>query len=316
MPQRTLPNLFIIGAMKSGTTTLHHAIGLHPEIFMLEFKEPRYFAGCQDIDLWWFGDHALPDPEGRWYFDMFSQAYDNPQIKYAGESSCDYTQRPIFEGCAQRIAAFNPESRILFIVRDPVDRCVAHYWHNVSVELETRLPIKAIWKDPRYIAFSDYALQIEPYLAAFPREQIHVLTLESLRNDQGGELRKIFEWLGVDTNYRIPKPIHANKSPEMTHQVRPVMLWLARFMISRRGRKTFRQLPTIFFKVAYNLSWRGIKRDAYDFEAIIESLRPMFVEKAQELPRLLGRDFPEWTITFPEGERTREASEVLWTEIT
>ena len=281
MPDRTLPNLFIVGVMKSGTTTLHDAIGSHPEIFMLEYKEPQYFTSRPDINRWWFDDHPLPDPEGRWYFDMFSHAYNNPLIKYAGESSCDYTQRPIFEGCAQRIAAFNPESRILFIVRDPVDRCVAHYRHNVRVDFETRPPIKAIWKDPRYIAFSDYAMQLEPYLEAFPREQIHVLTLESLRDDQGGELRKIFEWLSVDTTYRIPEPIQSNKSPETTNQVRPAMLWLAQLINTRRARKLWRQAPGIFFKVAYNLSWRRVERDAYDFEEVIEGLRPILAEKCK-----------------------------------
>ena len=136
---------------------------------------------------------------------MFQAARDDPGIKYAGESSCDYTQRPVFEGCAERIAAFNPESRILFIVRDPVDRCVAHFWHNVRGECETRPPSEALWKDPRIIAFSDYAMQLRPYLEIFPREQIHVLTLESFRDDQGGALRAIFEWLGVDAHLPGPR---------------------------------------------------------------------------------------------------------------
>ena len=180
-----------------------------------------------------------------------------------------------------------------------------------AFNFETRPPIKAIWKDPRYIAFSDYAMQLEPYLEAFPREQIHVLTLESLRDDQGGELQKIFEWLGVDTTYRIPKAIQSNKSPETTNQVRPAMLWLAQLISTRRSRKLWRHAPSIFFKVAYNLSWRRVKRDAYDFKEVIEGLRPILAEKAQELTRLLGQDFPEWTVTFPESERIEVASRVL-----
>jgi hypothetical protein len=89
------------------------------------------------------------------------------------------------------------------------------------------------------------------------------------------------------------------------------MRWLAQIINTRRGRKVLRQLPNICFKIAYNLSWRRIERDAYKFEGMIEGLRPIFAKKAQELSRLLGRDFPEWTITFPEGERAAEASEVV-----
>ena len=190
MPDRKFPNLFVIGAMKSGTTTLHTALGSHPEILMSSYKEPQYFTGTYYRHRLEFDDRP-PDPDGRWYFDMFKPAHDDPGIKYAGESSADYTQRPVFEGCAGRIAAFNPAARILYIVRDPVERCVAHYWHNVHIEYETRPPSEALWEDPRFIAFSDYAMQLQPYLEVFPREQIHVLTLESFRDDQAGALRDL-----------------------------------------------------------------------------------------------------------------------------
>lgn len=303
MPDRIFPNLFIIGSMKSGTTTLHDAIGLHPEIFMTEYKEPQYFSGRLYTYRREFDD-CPPDPEGRWYFRMFEEAQKDPQIKYAGESSCDYTQRPVFEGCAERIAAHNPRSRILFIVRDPIDRCVAHFWHNIrSSDCETRPPSEAIWKDPRIIAFSDYAMQLRPYLEIFPREQIHVLTLESLRDDQGGVLRGIFEWLGVDAAFQVPDPIRSNKSPEVIYQVRPGMLPLARLMNTRYWRRAVKRLPMKFHNGAHKLAWRRINRDKYDFTATIEQLRPVLAEKAQEFSELLGRDFPEWTATFPEGQR-------------
>jgi hypothetical protein len=307
MPDRKFPNLFIIGSMKSGTTSLHDALGLHPEIFMTKYKEPQYFTGTYHKHRRVFDDH-LPDPEGRWYFSMFEPARDDPAIKYAGESSADYTQRPVFEGCAERIASFNPGSRILFIVRDPIDRCVSHYWHNVRIEYETRPPSKALWKDPRFIAFSDYAMQLQPYLEAFPREQILVLTLESFHSDQVATLRAIFEWLGVDADFRVPRPLRSNASPEVSYQVRPGMLWLARSIGSRYWRKATRRLPTLFYKAAYKLSFRPIDHDAYDFGETIERLRPTLAEKARRLGELLGRDFPEWTTTFPDGQRKVDES--------
>jgi Sulfotransferase family len=303
MSDRKFPNLFVIGAMKSGTTTLHTALGSHPEILMSSYKEPQYFTGTYYRHRLEFDDRP-PDPDGRWYFDMFKSAHDDPGIKYAGESSADYTQRPVFEGCAGRIAAFNPAARIIYIVRDPVERCVAHYWHNVQIEYETRPPSEALWEDPRFIAFSDYAMQLQPYLEVFPREQIHVLTLESFRDDQAGALRAIFEWLGVDADYRVPGPIRSNRSPEVIYQVRPGMLWLARALDTRHWRKATRRLPPIFRNGAHKLSWRKIERDAYDFGEIVARLRPILAEKALELSHLLGRDLPEWTTTFAQGPRS------------
>ena len=62
---RRFPNLFIIGAMKSGTTTLHHVLGQPPEIFMAEFKDPQYFVRSPMEDYHWFLDQGRPDPEGQ-----------------------------------------------------------------------------------------------------------------------------------------------------------------------------------------------------------------------------------------------------------
>ena len=300
MPRRIFPNLFIIGSMKCGTTTLHEALGLHPEIFMADYKEPQYFTGTYYRHRQQF-DARPPDAEGRWYFDMFEPARNDPGVKYAGESSADYTQRPVFEGCAERIAAFNPGARILYIIRDPVERCVTHYWHNVRVEEETRPPHEAIWEDPRFIAFSDYAMQLQPYLEAFPREQIRVLTLEAFSENQGAELGAIFEWLGVDPDYQIPRPIRSNKSPEITYGVRPGMRRLARLVKTRYWRKATRGLPRLFHNAAHKAIWRPIERGAYDLTETIESLRPIMAEKAHSLAELLGRDFPEWKTTFPEA---------------
>ena len=121
MIDHKFPNLFLVGVMKSGSTTLHDALGAHPEIFMTRYKEPQYFAGTVYTDREWFDRNPLPDPEGEWYFRLFDEARSDPGVKFAGESSMDYMQRPVFEGCAERIRAFNPESRILCILRDPVE---------------------------------------------------------------------------------------------------------------------------------------------------------------------------------------------------
>jgi len=108
------PNLFVIGAMKSGTSSLHATLAAHPQIFMCRKKEPDYFIEqCN----WSRGE--------RWYLSLFARAGDKPII---GESSTGYTQAPRFHGVPQRIRGFRPDARFVYIMRDPIERTISHYW--------------------------------------------------------------------------------------------------------------------------------------------------------------------------------------------
>lgn len=287
--------------MKSGTTSLHHMLNQHPEIFMSEYKEPEYFAGdqCYQHSVWFDGG-PLPDPDGRWYFQLFEKTHENPQLKYAGESSAVYAQRPVINGCAERIAAFNPDARIIYIMRDPLERAISHYWHNVrGREKETRPPIEVVRQDPRLIACSDYAFQLEPYFKVFPKEQIHVLTLESLRDNPAATLRSIYEWLGVDTEVPTAKTSKSNSKPEDNRQARPLLRGVARLRHSRRWRAATKFLPKKFHNALYVLSHRQVPENEYDFQEVTDYLRPILSAKVGELSALLGREFPEWKTTLP-----------------
>lgn len=86
MDERVFPSLFLVRAMKSGSTSLHDAIGMHPQIWMTSYKEPQCFAGSLDAEQGWFDSNPLPGPEGHWYFALFDKARDDPNVLYSGES--------------------------------------------------------------------------------------------------------------------------------------------------------------------------------------------------------------------------------------
>ena len=111
------PNLFVIGAMKSGTTTLHEYLGSHPEICMSDRKEPGYF-----VEEYGWSNGV------DWYLRQFSG---DGKEKYLGESTTDYTKLPRFKGVARRIAEFNPGAKIMYLLRDPIERTISHYWWRV-----------------------------------------------------------------------------------------------------------------------------------------------------------------------------------------
>jgi hypothetical protein len=185
-----LPNLLVIGGLKCGTTSLHHYLNLHPEIEMSRPKELNYFVA----ELNW--------PLGRdWYATHF-----DPEAAIRGESSPHYTNRPRFEGVAERIRSLLGEPRLIYMVRDPIDRMLSHYLHNVGGGYEERTLAEAL-SDPEgsYVARSRYAYQLQPYLETFGPEPIEIVTREELKRDRQATMRRIFAFLGVDPEFGSPQ---------------------------------------------------------------------------------------------------------------
>ena len=183
----TRVNLFVVGAMKSGSTTLHDYLSEHHDIFMSQVKEPGFFVP----EIW--GDRRADE-----YVALFRNAH---KEKYIGESSTHYTKQPTYKNVAERIFRYNSEAKIIYIVRNPLLRTISHYYHNkrdLERHAEIRPIIKAIESDVTFIAYSNYAMQIKPYIVKFGLQNVMVLTLESLIAEPEKALRKIFNWLEVD----------------------------------------------------------------------------------------------------------------------
>ena len=182
-----LPNLIIIGGLKCGTTSLHHYLNLHPEIAMSRPKELNFFVS----ELNW--------PLGRdWYAGHF-----DPSARIRGESSPHYTNRPSFNGVPGRMRELlGSDVRLVYVVRDPIDRMLSHYLHNVGGGYEDRSLGDAL-SDPEssYVARSRYFFQVDPYLEEFGAERVHIFGREELKADRPGTMRRTFDFLGVDPNF-------------------------------------------------------------------------------------------------------------------
>ena len=183
-----LPTFIVIGAMKSGTTSLFHYLQSHPQVFMSPLKEVDFFAE----ELNW--SRGLD-----WYRRQFTGA--GPGTVALGEASTSYSKYPSYSGVPDRIAATLPDVRLIYVVRDPVDRIRSHYQHRSLIGAE-REPIEiAVLKDPRYVDTSRYAYQIEQYMRVFPRESLLVVSSEGLRSDRERTIRRIYGFLGVDETH-------------------------------------------------------------------------------------------------------------------
>jgi hypothetical protein len=181
-----LPNLVVVGGLKCGTTSIHHYLNLHPEVEMSRPKELNFFVA----ELNW--------PLGpEWYASHFSG-----RASVRGESSPHYTNRPRFEGVAERMRSVLGEARLVFMVRDPIDRMLSHYLHNVGGGYDDRTLTDA-FADPEsaYVTRSRYFFQLEPYLEEFGPERIEIVGREELKRDRPATMRRVFAFLGVDPGF-------------------------------------------------------------------------------------------------------------------
>jgi len=186
-----LPTFLLIGAMKAGTTSLHEYLAEHPQIFMCRPKEPNFFCEAHNWHL------------GRsWYEGLFAEASD-AEIA-VGESSTAYSQSPRHPGVPERIASLLPDVRLIYLVRHPIERIRSQYLHTVAKGNEHDRIDTALRANPMYVDLSRYALQIEQYLDYFDRDRLLILDLRELRDDRLQTMRRVFEFLGVESSY-VPR---------------------------------------------------------------------------------------------------------------
>ena len=165
------PDFMLIGAMKSGTTTLHAHLRRHPDLFLCEPKEPGFFSR----------DERYANGIEH-YRALFSDA---SPAQRCGEASTCYARWPHYGEVAPRIAEHVPDARFLFIMRDPVERAYSHYRHLAEEWADAGKEIPsfadALEIAPEIVDASRYRAQLERFFPHFPRERFHLLFLEELK---------------------------------------------------------------------------------------------------------------------------------------
>lgn len=183
------PDFVIIGAAKSGTSTLFRYLEQHPGIFASHPKEPCYF----DTDVAW-------ERGERWYASLFRDA---GLDQLCGEGSTNYTRWPQVDGVPERMRALIPDAKLIYVMRDPVKRSYSHYVHRWAREVHPGEPFtesfsEFVAHDPMCLDSSDYVTQIDRFLEHYPREQLLLLTFEQLVADPRDTLSRVFGFLGVE----------------------------------------------------------------------------------------------------------------------
>ncbi|WP_269526185.1 sulfotransferase domain-containing protein [Coraliomargarita parva] len=210
--RRQLPGYIVVGTHKGGTSSIQSYLIQHPQLFGGTHKELHFFD---------YQYHRGLD----WYRSIFPRAKNLPEGSLTGEATPLYMVHPLVPA---RIAECIPDVKLIFLLRDPVQRSISHYYHQVrrgreklsiadgfAAEDERVLPEKKrllageIFKPEGFRRFSyrersHYAEQLERWFQYFPREQCFIDTSERFYADTAGFLRDVFEFLGVDPDATIP----------------------------------------------------------------------------------------------------------------
>lgn len=183
-------NIIIIGAMKCGTTSLHSILRQHPSIVAGEKKEMNYFK----------------DHDADQYLEQF--AVDPDQHRYTLEASPAYTKHHVFDAAQDyvipsRIARLGSKAKLIYIMRNPIDRCESHIAHNIGHGRITRESF-----DIRHpILTSLYASQLDIYRKYFSSDQLLLLSIDDLENNPEHAMRSIGEFLDLGwEQLRVGKP--------------------------------------------------------------------------------------------------------------
>lgn len=214
-----MPNLFVIGASKSGSSALHAYLRAHPAIAMSREKEPCFFVDSDELaEAWPIMARQPCSHDWDAYLDLWAGG---EAMRYRGEGSVYYSQAPHRSGVAARIAAACPEARILYTVREPVARAVGHYWQRFK-EFQEPLPIEqAIRQNPLYRDTSDYGLQMGEYLQHFDASQINVIVAEDLRAARRQTMDGMIDWLGLPRHeFGEAELTERHKSPPTSRRAR------------------------------------------------------------------------------------------------
>ncbi len=304
-----VPDFFIVGEPKSGTTALYEMLRSHPQIFMPDFKEPRYFAS--DLPSRFQAPRASGlDPET---FDDYLALFDPAEPgQITGEASTAYIWSKTAAGL---IAEARPDAKIIAIFREPASYLRSLHLQLMQIRIEKEKTLrKALEQEasrregknvpddianwPQVLLYADrtrYVEHLKRYHAAFPPEQVLTLIYDDFRKDNEGTLRQVLRFLEVDEEAPV-EVTEANPTIRMRSQKLDEMMvavTVGQGPVSSAAKRTIKAL--VPRRMRHSLRWLIWRRvvfgepEAPD-EQLMSELRVRFRGEVEALGEYLGRD--------------------------
>lgn len=305
------PNLFLVGQPKSGTTALHQFLGQHPEIYMSSIKEPHYF--CSDFhtesDRYYGTKRFFDFRTEAEYLQLFTQANSATVL---GESSTNYLYSQV---AAANISQFNPQAKIIIVLREPASFLYSLHSHYVKfteeneADFQRALSLETARKQgefpsprvtsPSYLYYSDrvnYYQQIKRYYDYFPQSQIKIILFEDFRAQNEVVYREILEFLEVDHNFS-PQYESINTNKEVRFETinnlvnNPILKNVSKNLLSQEFNEFVRD------KIVERFLWHQAPKSAMPAD-IKAQLKAKYIPEVSKVAELIGVDLAaKWGYT-------------------
>ncbi len=296
-----LPDFFVAGAPKAGTTAVHAALARHPSLFMSAVKEPKFFLTDGPPPTRGGPGDAATYREHVWRREDYEALFDPaPAGTLRGESTPFY----LYDRQAQfRIRALIPDARLIVILRDPVERAHSNWTHLWSAGLDPvgdfvlacgqePARIAAGWADFwHYTALGRYGEQLDHLYSVFPKEQVLVFRYRTLIEDPAGALDRICGFLGVAQGVLTELPReNVTAHPERSLWHRGVSKALR--MVSAAG-EVLPGASAVTGPLQRILQREGTPRQPLTWQQR-QALLPRFEADIKLLEVITGEDFGDW----------------------
>ncbi|MEZ4864526.1 MAG: sulfotransferase [Caldilineaceae bacterium] len=210
----TLPNLIGCGAGKSGTTSLYYYLNQHPDIFMAAAKEVHFFSHHYEKGI-------------AWYEKIFENSGPKPII---GEFSTSYMMNV---DTPLRMAAAIPQTKLLFMFRNPIKRAYSNYWFSISIGTQNpKLSFSQAIRSPKgfqkYVTSGYYHEYLMRFLEFYSPKQVHIIITEDLQKDAYQQMKQCYNFLGVDDRFEpdLQKSFNTTVIASTPWQAAGYRLWL------------------------------------------------------------------------------------------
>lgn len=303
----TMPDFLVIGAGKSGTTSIDKYLNQHPQIFVPKSKEPNFFGyeNMREEDFAGNEEELAHFRNSVTTLDAYLKIFADAQPhQLRGETSNTYMYH---EQAPYRIKYYNPDVKLIAVLRQPAGRLYSRYLHLAR---ENRLPSENFsdcldrnsiwWKRNDLIKEGFYYQNLHKYFELFPRENIRVYLYEELQNTPIKVMEDIYTFLGVDPTFQPDVSVRYNESGFVKNKLLN-KIYGQGGLISKSIRAIF---PTTMVqklrgnlslkKKMFELRGKNLHRPSMDPKIRKTLTFDVYGEDIRQLSKLIGRDLNHW----------------------
>lgn len=299
MDEMTLPNFIVAGTKKAATTSLYEYLGQHPQIYMSRIKETKYFAYEPHNPAHVKSDRQkYPIRTLDAYQELFVDVTDEIAI---GEASPLYISSL---SALQQIYQAIPQVKLIFSLRNPVDRVYSAYIMRVRAGYESRSVEQAMAEDAEAFRERTYHKLLIPWYEHFPREQIKVVLFEDIKRDAVQVMQELYDFLGVDASFAPDVSRHHQIGGLPKNQSRQnIVNYLRRYRFLRF------YLPKGLRMHFTEFARANLEKAPPLPDDIRQELAALFSEDIPALEEMIGRDLSVWGLDTV--SKTKETAEVV-----